>query len=65
MIQGGLVEKDRSIIEGEVVSASQTQAGFAIGVEVKGGVQYLFQETCVRPGTKVYIKFPEFQLLQK
>ena len=57
--------EDRSIVAGEVVSSKQTQAGFAIGVKIKFAVQYLFQEAYIKPGTKVYIKFPEFKLLQK
>ena len=60
-----LIEETQAKLEGEVVSSKQTQAGFAVGVKVKSAVQYLFQESYIEPGTKVYIKFPEFQLLRK
>ncbi|MFH0897813.1 MAG: hypothetical protein V1850_07210 [Candidatus Bathyarchaeota archaeon] len=65
MIHVEILDKDKSVMEGAVVSAQKTQAGFAIGVELKGVIQYLFQETYIKPGTKVQIKFPEFQLIQK
>ncbi|MFH0748648.1 MAG: hypothetical protein V1915_01835 [Candidatus Bathyarchaeota archaeon] len=65
MDYGTVMEKEHSVIEGETVSAQQTQAGFAIGVRLKNCIQYFFSETYIRPGTNVKIKYPELTLLHQ